>query len=51
MKKRVFALSMAGLTAASTLLSGCGASGTSDATSGHSGSSDGGELYVFNWGE
>lgn len=51
MKKRVFALSMAGLTAASTLLSGCGASGTSDANSGNSGSSDGGELYVYNWGE
>ena len=27
MKKRVFAISMAGLTAASALLSGCGASG------------------------
>lgn len=54
MKKRVFALSMAGLTAASTLLSGCGASGnagTSGANSGNSGSSDGGELYVYNWGE
>ena len=42
---------MAGLTAASTLLSGCGVSGTSDANSGNSGSSDGGELYVYNWGE
>ncbi len=47
MKKRVFAISMAGLTAASTLLSGCGASGSASS----SGSSDAGELYVYNWGE
>ena len=54
MKKRVFALSMAGLTAASTLLSGCGASGNAGASgtdSAASGSADGGELYVYNWGE
>ena len=48
MKKRVFAISMAGLTAASTLLSGCGASGSATSSSG---SSDAGELYVYNWGE
>ncbi len=48
MKKRVFAISMAGLTAASTLLSGCGASGSASSSSG---SSDAGELYVYNWGE
>ena len=54
MKKRVFAISMAGLTAASTLLSGCGASGNTGASgtdSAASGSADGGELYVYNWGE
>ena len=54
MKKRVFAISMAGLTAASALLSGCGASGntgTSGTDSAASGSADGGELYVYNWGE
>ena len=54
MKKRVFAFSMAGLTAASALLSGCGASGntgTSGTDSAASGSADGGELYVYNWGE
>ena len=54
MKKRVFAMSMAGLTAASALLSGCGASGntgTSGTDSAASGSADGGELYVYNWGE
>ena len=51
MKKRVFAISMAGLTAASALLSGCGASGntgTSGTDSAASGSADGGELYVYN---
>ena len=32
MKKRVFAISMAGLTAASALLSGCGASGNAGAS-------------------
>ena len=54
MKKRVFAISMAGLTAASALLSGCGASGSAGASgtdSAASGSADGGELYVYNWGE
>ena len=54
MKKRVFAISIAGLTAASALLSGCGASGntgTSGTDSAASGSADGGELYVYNWGE
>ena len=54
MKKRVFAFSMAGLTAASALLSGCGASentGASGTDSAASGSADGGELYVYNWGE
>ena len=54
MKKRVFAFSMAGLTAASALLSGCGASGNAGASgtdSAASGSADGGELYVYNWGE
>ena len=54
MKKRVLAISMAGLTAASTLLSGCGASGntgTSGTDSAASSSADGGELYVYNWGE
>ena len=54
MKKRVFAISMAGLTAASALLSGCGASGNTGASgtdSAASGSADGGELYVYNWGE
>ena len=54
MKKRVFAISMAGLTAASALLSGCGASGntgTSGTDSAASGSADGGELYFYNWGE
>ena len=54
MKKRVFAISMAGLTAACALRSGCGASGntgTSGTDSAASGSADGGELYVYNWGE
>lgn len=54
MKKRVFAISTASLTAASVLLSGCGASGntgTSGTDSAASGSADGGELYVYNWGE
>ena len=53
MKKRVFAISMAGLTAASTLLSGCGASGSAEGSTSaaNSGSSDAGELYVYNWGE
>ena len=54
MKKRVFAISMAGLTTASALLSGCGASGNAGASgtdSAASGSADGGELYVYNWGE
>jgi len=53
MKKRVFAISMAGLTAASTLLSGCGASGSAggSTSTANSGSSDAGELYVYNWGE
>lgn len=54
MKKRVFAISMAGLTAASALLSGCGVSGNAGASgtdSAASGSADGGELYVYNWGE
>ncbi len=54
MKKRVFAISMVGLTAASALLSGCGASGntgTSGTDSAASGSANGGELYVYNWGE
>ena len=54
MKKRVFAISIAGLTAASALLSGCGASentGASGTDSAASGSADGGELYVYNWGE
>ena len=54
MKKKVFAISMAGLTAASALLSGCGASGHTGASgtdSAASGSADGSELYVYNWGE
>ena len=54
MKKKVFAISMAGLTAASALLSGCGASGNTGASgtdSAASGSADGSELYVYNWGE
>ena len=54
MKKKVLAISMAGLTAASALLSGCGASGNTGASgtdSAASGSADGGELYVYNWGE
>ena len=54
MKKKVFAISMAGLTAASALLSGCDASentGASGTDSAASGSADGGELYVYNWGE
>ena len=54
MKKKVFAISIAGLTAASALLSGCGASGNTGASgtdSAASGSADGGELYVYNWGE
>ena len=54
MKKKVFAISMAGRTAASALLSGCGASGNTGASgtdSAASGSADGGELYVYNWGE
>ena len=54
MKKKVFEISMAGLTAASALLSGCGASentGASGTDSAASGSADGGELYVYNWGE
>ena len=54
MKKKVFAISMAGLTAASALLSDCGASGNAGASgtdSAASGSADGGELYVYNWGE
>ena len=54
MKKKVFAISMASLTAASALLSGCGASGNTGASgtdSAASGSADGGELYVYNWGE
>ena len=54
MKKRVFAISIAGLTAASALLSGCGASGNVGASgtdSAASGSADGGELNVYNWGE
>ena len=53
MKKRVFAISIAGLTAASTLLSGCGASGSAggSTSAANSGSSDAGELYVYNWGE
>ena len=54
MKKRVVAMSMASLTAASALLSGCGASGNTGASgtdSAASGSADGGELYVYNWGE
>ena len=54
MKKKVFAISRAGLTAASALLSGCGASGNTGASgtdSAASGSADGGELYVYNWGE
>ena len=54
MKKRVFAISIAGLTAASALLSGCGASGNTGASgtdSAASGSADGSKLYVYNWGE
>ncbi|MEW4412303.1 ABC transporter substrate-binding protein [Clostridium sp. AN503] len=52
MKKRVFALSLAVLTAASTLLSGCGGgpegSMPPDGSGGDSGSN---ELFVYNWGE
>ena len=47
MKKRVFAISMASLTAASALLSGCGASGNTGASgtdSAASGSADAGLL-------
>lgn len=49
MKKRVFALSLAALTAASTLLSGCGGQGGDAQSSASSGGA--GELYVYNWGE
>lgn len=53
MKKRVFALSLAVLTASTTLLAGCGGnkpSGSmpSDGSGAESGSN---ELYVYNWGE
>ena len=62
MKKRVFAISMAGLTAASTLLSGCGASGSaggstsaansgsSDAAADNSGSTDTADTQTFKLG-
>ena len=56
MKKRVFAISIAGLTAASALLSGCGAPGNAGASGTdtsylHFTSSHSNELYVYNWGE
>ena len=56
MKKRVFALSLAALTAASTLLSGCGggagsATGNTSADKNGSGENSSNELYVYNWGE
>ena len=52
MRKRVFALSLAVLTAASTLLSGCGG-GPEGSTppDGSGGDSESNELFVYNWGE
>lgn len=52
MKKRVFALSLAVLTASTTLLSGCGNTPSGNTTSTGSGEESGSnELYVYNWGE
>lgn len=53
MKKRVFALSLAVLTASTTLLSGCGGGTPSGSlpSSGSGEESGSGELYVYNWGE
>lgn len=52
MKKRVFALSLAVLTAASTLLSGCGGGPEgSMPPDGSGGDSESNELFVYNWGE
>lgn len=47
MKKRLFALTLAAITAATTLLTGCGGASQGDAAE----SGDPGELYVYNWGE
>lgn len=52
MKKRVFALSLAVLTAASTLLSGCGGGPEGSMPPDGSGEDSGSnELFVYNWGE
>lgn len=52
MKKRVFALSLAVLTAASTLLSGCGGGPEGSMPPDGSGEdSESNELFVYNWGE
>lgn len=47
MKKGLFALTLAAVTAATTLLTGCGGASPSGST----GSEDPDELYVYNWGE
>ena len=50
MKKKMLVLSIAA--AAAFALGGCGGSGTApESSGGGSGDKDGGELYVFNWGE
>lgn len=51
MKKRLSALSLAALVAASTLLSGCGAAPGSPSQSGSGEDAGSNELYVYNWGE
>lgn len=47
MKKRLFALTLAAATAASTLLTGCGGA----PQGGNGEAEDAGELFVYNWGE
>lgn len=47
MKKRLFALTLAAVTAATTLLTGCGGA----SQGGNSESNNPGELFVYNWGE
>lgn len=52
MKKRFFALSLAAMTAATTLLSGCGGGPSGSMPTSGSGEEDSSdELYVYNWGE
>lgn len=52
MKKRVFALSLAVLTASTTLLAGCGGKPSGSMPPSGSGEESGSnELYVYNWGE